>query len=949
MRAQPLQSAAEEPTGTGAYSPELNRGPECHISTWYSQLHMRRPIATQLRRFRIEWLAVGGLLLLLGVVLAAALYRERNLVEARESDRLQVQARVIDENLIRQLEGVSNALTGIRDELEHSERVAVEAANSGRLKLLSDAMPGVRTMAIVDARGVIVASSRTELLGTNSSQRDFFTTPRQRPDRAVLYVSAPFKSPLGPLVIVLGRVLISAQGEFAGVVLATLDPDYFQVVLRSVLYAPDMRTSIAHGDGRVFVNTPVNEQALGVNLAKPGSLFTRHQQSGQTASLMTGRVLATGDDRMMALRTLDRADLQMDKPLVAAVSRELSAIYLPWRDQALRFGLLYAVFVLGSALGLRFSQRRRKALDRLAADAAEERQQGSDRLELALQGADLGLWDLHVPTGNFVINPRERALLGFSLDDELPQAGAWRHLIHPDDRALVDAAILPHLRGEVTTYGCEHRMMHKAGHYLWLSSRAMIVERDPNGQPLRIIGTHLDISERRRTDAELARTAGMLQQSEEQLRQVTDSLPALISRWDLEQRFTFANSAYRDWLGLEPASLLGRSVREVYGEQAYSGFRHHIDTALSGTRVVYERQMVTPHGPRQVEVTLIPQLSGDGSVVGVFGLINDLTVRHEAEQQRARSEERLSLALESSGLALFDWDLKGDRIYHSAQASAMRDEPAVETTASAAELRSFVHPDDMDAMRTSLKAALAGAVPIYRAEFRIRRRSGDWLWVRARGRVVERDSSGRALRLAGTYVDINTRKVNEDRLRHRAEFDTLTDLPNRASFVERLQQAMARATRSSTMALLFLDIDHFKNINDTLGHEAGDQLLKVFATRMRECVRQSDTVARLAGDEFTVILEGLRGANDAKALASKLVETLRAPIALGGKLFVITASVGISMRRDDETDDAELLRRADAALYEAKRRGRNGFFCEETDTLAGLLATSSEASIALKH
>src|SRR4029079_17545373 len=107
---------------------------------------------------------------------------------------------------------------------------------------------------------------------------------------------------------------------------------------------------------------------------RPGSMFTQHQQSGQTASLMTGKVLATGDDRMMAIRTLNRADLPMDKPMVAAVSRELSAIYLPWRDKALRFGAFYAVVVLGSGLGLHFSQRRRKVLERLAADTAKERQ-----------------------------------------------------------------------------------------------------------------------------------------------------------------------------------------------------------------------------------------------------------------------------------------------------------------------------------------------------------------------------------------------------------------------------------------------------------------------------------------------------------------------------------------------------------------------------------------------
>ena len=411
-------------------------------------MHISRPITAQTQRFRVEWVALGGLLLLLGVVLSAALYRERNVLGAQESDRLQTQARVVDENLIRQLEGANSALIGVREELEHAGSGVAEPTLSDRLKLLSDAMPGVRTMVVLDAHGMVVASSRAELLGTTASQRDFFITPSRRPNRAVLYVSAPFKPPIGPLVVAIGKVLISTQGEFAGVVLAALDPEYFQVVLRSVLDAPDMRASLAHGDGRVFVNMPVNEQALGMTLAKPDSLLTRHQRSGQIATVMTGRVLATGDDRMIAIRTLERSDFQMDKPMVAAVSRELSAIYSPWYDKVLRFGFFYILVVLGSGLGLYFSQRRRKVLDRIAADAAKDRQQSAERLELALRGADLGLWDLDVPSGNFVVNARERAMLGFSPEDSLPQAGAWKELIHPDDRALVDAAILPHLRGE---------------------------------------------------------------------------------------------------------------------------------------------------------------------------------------------------------------------------------------------------------------------------------------------------------------------------------------------------------------------------------------------------------------------------------------------------------------------------------------------------------------------
>jgi diguanylate cyclase (GGDEF)-like protein len=259
----------------------------------------------------------------------------------------------------------------------------------------------------------------------------------------------------------------------------------------------------------------------------------------------------------------------------------------------------------------------------------------------------------------------------------------------------------------------------------------------------------------------------------------------------------------------------------------------------------------------------------------------------------------------------------------------MRGESAVEVTAPVAEFRSFVHLDDLDTMSARLKAAMTGAEPSYHAEFRIRKRSGAWLWLRARGRVVERDSGGRALRLAGTYADINEHKSAEERLRRLAEFDMLTDLPNRAQFCDRLQQAMARASRDRAMALLFLDIDHFKAVNDMFGHEAGDQLLKTFAGRMREAVRLSDTVARLGGDEFTIILEGLGDLVDAKELATKLVKSLSRPVALAGKLREITVSIGVAMSFGDDTDDTAVLARADAALYEAKRRGRNGYFCDD--------------------
>ena len=320
-----------------------------------------------------------------------------------------------------------------------------------------------------------------------------------------------------------------------------------------------------------------------------------------------------------------------------------------------------------------------------------------------------------------------------------------------------------------------------------------------------------------------------------------------------------------------------------------------------------------------------------GSEIGVLaGVLNRMA---EALQQRIaalrRSEERLSLALEGSEQSLFDWDIAAGRIHFSARAAAMRGGPAEEQERTAEEMRAYVHPGDLDEMRRRTKAALCGDTATYEVEFRVRTLSGGWVWLRSRGRVVERDAAGRALRLVGTDVDITRQRAAEDELRQRAEFDTLTGLPNRALFSDRITGAMARAARSGHgLALLFIDVDHFKTVNDTHGHAAGDEVLRVVAQRLRGAVRDADTVARLAGDEFTLILEGLAAQEEARAVAAKVVAVLRPPLMFEGTSISVSVSVGVAFLSDTDREPADLLRRADDALYEAKHRGRNGYVME---------------------
>jgi len=317
-----------------------------------------------------------------------------------------------------------------------------------------------------------------------------------------------------------------------------------------------------------------------------------------------------------------------------------------------------------------------------------------------------------------------------------------------------------------------------------------------------------------------------------------------------------------------------------------------------------------------------------GSEIGL--LAHTLNRMAAALQERIaaarRSEERLMLALEGSDQSLFDWDIVGNRVFYSARASTLRGGPDQTSEVTPDEMRAFVHPDDLGAVLARIKDALAGRTPLYEAQFRVRHKDGRWIWLQSRGRVVERDAAGRALRMVGTDADVTRQKAAEQLLRQRAEFDALTGLPNRGLFNDRLASAIERARRSGkTMALLFLDIDHFKGVNDSRGHGAGDELLRIVAERLLATVRGVDTVARLAGDEFTVICEGLAEPADAEVVAMKMVEALRPPMRIGDALVRVSTSLGLAVLEPGDVDAASLLQRADEALYAAKRAGRDRY------------------------
>ncbi len=301
--------------------------------------------------------------------------------------------------------------------------------------------------------------------------------------------------------------------------------------------------------------------------------------------------------------------------------------------------------------------------------------------------------------------------------------------------------------------------------------------------------------------------------------------------------------------------------------------------------------------------------------------------RHALED----SEARLARALRGSEDGIWEWDIEHDRLYLSERWTAMLGMPTEPSYCS----RSWfdrVHPDDLPGLREAISAHLKGCSPSLAHEYRIRTRLGEYLWVLVRG-VVERCDQG-ALRMAGSQTDISARKAAEACLRHAARHDALTGLANRLHLDELLREVQQRS-HGRASALLFVDLDRFKLINDSLGHGAGDLVLVEVARRLAHCLRPGDHLARFGGDEFVALLGDLACEADAERVAQRMLDALRQPLQLGERTLSVSASIGIApLYRDGQALDA--LQAADLALYRAKGAGKNQFalYCESLHSTA---------------
>jgi len=321
----------------------------------------------------------------------------------------------------------------------------------------------------------------------------------------------------------------------------------------------------------------------------------------------------------------------------------------------------------------------------------------------------------------------------------------------------------------------------------------------------------------------------------------------------------------------------------------------------------------------------------------------EVVERVQVEQALRESQERYSLAVLSANDGLWDWDLRRNTIYYSPRWKSMLGYTEDEIADHPDEWFQRVHTEDLPGVQASLAAHLSGLTSSFESEHRIRHVDGSYRWVLTRGLAVRGDSPtgpvtpGIALpdlttltalkapyRMAGSQSDITLRKQAEHQLRHDALHDALTGLPNRALFLDRLGQTMQRSRRdpNNLYAVLFMDLDGFKVINDNLGHSAGDQFLTVIARRLKSCLRGIDTFARLGGDEFGVLVENIKKPESALKIAERIQKELKKPCSLEGSLVFTTASFGLVHGDAIYQRPAEILRDADIAMYHAKALGK---------------------------
>lgn len=401
------------------------------------------------------------------------------------------------------------------------------------------------------------------------------------------------------------------------------------------------------------------------------------------------------------------------------------------------------------------------------------------------------------------------------------------------------------------------------------------------------------------------------------LRLVADSVPALMAYYEVGTlRCRFANRRYAEYNGWTPQTILGKTVREAIGEQAWAVIEPQVQAVIQGQEVRYVRQQTLPDGSeRVIEVSLLPHFADEGEQLGAFVLINDITDSWRAERIIRESEERMRKFMQASSEGIL---FLRDGVMTDANEAVLRLTGYAREDLIGHRTIDFVTPETQAVVAERLAAQHEEPY-----ETAILHKDGRHIPVEIEGKRMRYEDGEQRMVVVR---DITARKQAQERIEFLALHDPLTELPNRLYLNDYLPRALAQARRNRQgAAVMFVDLDGFKPVNDTLGHDAGDALLCGVAHRLRNAVRESDLVARLGGDEFLVVLGGVGSPQDVERVAREMLASVRAPITWRDRSMTLSMSIGVSLFPAHGLTADELVRCADSAMYRAKVSGGNRY------------------------
>src|SRR5215218_6501548 len=543
--------------------------------------------------------------------------------------------------------------------------------------------------------------------------------------------------------------------------------------------------------------------------------------------------------------------------------------------------------------------------------------------EAGLRAAGAGLRSIfdHAPIGVAVVSLEGRYLqvnrslceiLGYT-EEEL-QALTWQEITHPDELAASSAYARRIVEGEFPRYHLEKRFLHAEGRTVWASLSVSLV-RDAEGEPLYFVSQIQDVTERKRAES-------ALRESEQRFRGSFERAATGMALVGTDGRFLRVNRSLCEILGYPERELLGKTFQEITHPDDLEVDLGHLKRVLAGEIRTYQMEKRYLHKDGHVVWALLSVSvvhDEEDEPLYFVSQIQDVSERKNVERVIIESEQRFRSLVQNSSDIITILEADGTVRYVSPaveRVTGYKPEEQIGTNAFGS-----VHPDDKEQALNTLAEVLKRPGLHPPLEFRVPHKDGSWRYLEHVVNNLLDDSAVRGV-VVNSW-DVTERKALVEYLSYQAFHDPLSDLPNRVLFMDRLEHAIIRANRrGNKVAVLFMDLDNFKVINDSLGHKAGDQLLVAVAERLKACLRPEDTAARLGGDEFTILVEDITSVGEVVQIAERIAEILQPPVPLGEQEVFATVSTGIALNISAQELPADLLRHADLAMYQAKHKGR---------------------------